>query len=81
MKTTAPRLSKEQRGQVLRWLAEGHGSVYIRQQLAARGWPIINRRAINYYRRRYSQRTACPTCGHVTRTVRIELESETAHVM
>jgi hypothetical protein len=71
MNSTAPRLNKAQRAQVLQWLAGGHGSVYIRQQLAARGWPLINRRAINYYRQRYAQRTPCPTCGHVNTSVRV----------
>jgi DNA repair exonuclease SbcCD ATPase subunit len=66
MMSTGPKLNKEQREQIKRWVAEGHDDyLYIKQRLIELGWPMIRRQAVHFYKKRYSSQQKCPKCGQV----------------
>ncbi len=61
------RLSRQQRVEVLEWVAAGDNYTAIREKLEARGFPLINRQAVHYYRKHLQKSLTrahtCPTCG------------------
>jgi hypothetical protein len=63
--STGRKLTNEQREQVKRWVIEGHDYVYVKQRLIKLGWPLINRQAVHFYKKRYGSQQKCPTCGQV----------------
>jgi hypothetical protein len=60
-----PRLTRAQREKLLGWIASGVSDYpAIRQLLIKHRFPLIQRQALNYYRKRYGWRQPiCPTCG------------------
>jgi hypothetical protein len=62
---TGPKLTRQQREPLKRWVAEGHDYTYIKQRLVELGWPLVCRQAVHFYKKRYGQQPTCPTCGQV----------------
>jgi hypothetical protein len=51
----APVLTKEQRNQIVEWLAAGYTGPLIQQILAARGWKVVSIPSIHHYRDQYRE--------------------------
>lgn len=49
----APKLTSEQREQLLEWIAADYDGALIRRWFAERAWPELTRPALAYYRKRY----------------------------
>jgi len=63
-KGSPPKLSREQRATLLRWIASGFDDfTALRPLMSKAGFPEINRQAVHYYTRRFAKQPPCPTCG------------------
>lgn len=51
----APKLTKDQRVQLLTWLAADYDSSLINQWFAEREWPVLSRAALTYYRNKHRE--------------------------
>lgn len=54
----APKITKEQRAQLLEWVAADYSPTLIIEWFATRKWPEIGPSAISYYRKRYQAKIA-----------------------
>ena len=65
--STGGRLTKEQREQIKRWVADGNGDyLYVKQRVIELGWPVVpTRQQVHFYKKLYGSKKTCPTCGQI----------------